>query len=416
MVHIKSNALKTTRPGALLCFSLSMLLASLGTSIANIALPAIAQDLKAPVHQVQWVVIAYLATLTLFSVLAGRLGDRFGRQQMLIFGLILFALASAFCGLAPNLKVLSAARSLQGIGAAFLMVLTVALVRDIFETERVGQAMGLLGTMSAVGTALGPSLGGVLIGKLGWQGVFFVLVPMSLTTAILAVRLLPASVSSGITPLVGLTALRKSGAIPGLAANFLVANVMLTTLLIGPFFLGQSLGLSAAKVGLVMSVGPIISIFLGVPSGRLVDAWGAARVLSLGLIALTTGTFALAVLPVAFGVIGYIGAISILTPGYQLFQAANNTMIMVGVRADQRGTVSGLLGLSRNLGLIFGASVMGTVFSFGIGARTVEAASAEAIANGMQLTFVICGVLAIVAYWLSRRTSLKSITSKTVAR
>ncbi|MGJ8618629.1 MAG: MFS transporter [Sulfitobacter sp.] len=413
MRHTKANTSKSTKPGALFCLSLSMLLASLGTSIANIALPAIAKDLNAPFHQVQWVVIAYLTTLTLFSVLAGRLGDRFGRQQMLVFGLVLFAMASAFCGLAPSLWVLSTARSLQGIGAAFLMVLTIALVRDVFGTERVGRAMGLLGTMSAVGTALGPSLGGMLVGKFGWHGVFFILVPISLIAAAMAVRLLPAGAASVKPSRFGLSALRTSGAIPGLAANLLVANVMMATLLIGPFFLGQSLGLHAAMVGFVMSVGPVISIFFGVPSGRLVDAWGSARVLSLGLIALATGAFALALLPIAFGVIGYVAAISILTPGYQLFQAANNTLIMVGVSADQRGTISGLLSLSRNLGLIFGASFMGMVFSFGIGTRTLKTASADAIANGMQLAFVTCGALVVVAYWLSLKGN---ITAETVSK
>ncbi|MDY6859818.1 MAG: MFS transporter, partial [Pseudomonadota bacterium] len=148
-----ANQAKASR-GALLCLSLSMLLASLGTSIANIALPRLALAFDAPFHQVQWVVIAYLAALTLCAVFAGRLGDMFGRQRMLVAGLVLFSLASLLCALAPGLWLLVGARALQGVGAAFLMTLTIALVRETVSGDRVGRAMGMLGTMSAVGTAL----------------------------------------------------------------------------------------------------------------------------------------------------------------------------------------------------------------------------------------------------------------------
>lgn len=166
--------------GAVLSLALSMLLGSLGTSIANIALPALAIAFEAPFHQVQWVVVAYLAGLTLFTIFAGRLGDIFGRGRTLLAGLLLYSFASALCGFASNVWLLIAARAVQGIGAAFLMTLTLALVRETSGHEQIGRTMGLLGTMSAVGTALGPSLGGFLIAALDWQAVFLVLVPIGL--------------------------------------------------------------------------------------------------------------------------------------------------------------------------------------------------------------------------------------------
>ncbi|PIL14307.1 hypothetical protein P775_26750 [Puniceibacterium antarcticum] len=380
-----------------------MLLASLGTSIANIALPTLALSFDAPFHRVQWVVISYLAALTLFVVLAGRLGDQFGRQRMLVLGLVLFSLTSALCGLASSLWMLIAARALQGVGAAFLMTLTIALVRETVGGARVGRTMGLLGTMSAVGTALGPSLGGLLIGQFGWPSVFLVLAPISLLAAGLAHSSLPAGPPSVKSPRIGPFALRANDIIPHLTANFLAANMMMATLLLGPFYLGFALGLPPAMVGLVMSIGPAISICTGVPSGRVVDTWGSPRILLIGLLALAAGSFALSALPVMFGVGGYITAIVILTPGYQLFQSANNTLVMADVPEDQRGAVSGLLGLSRNLGLIFGASVMGKVFSFGAGADHIENATSGSIAHGMQLTFVIAGTSVVAALWYMRR-------------
>lgn len=130
--------------------------------------------------------------------------------------------------------------------------------------------------------------------------------------------------------------------------------------------------------------------------------------LALGLIALAVGAFALSILPDVFGVGGYIAAIAILTPGYQLFQAANNTTVMSGIRAEHRGVISGLLNLSRNLGLIIGTSAMGAVFSFGVGTSAIEDATSGSIADGMQLVFVVAGTLMIAAFWISRWKTRRS--------
>src|SRR3546814_19416314 len=101
-----------------------------------------------------------------------------GRRRVLLAGILLFTVASVLCGVAPTLWMLIAARAVQGLGAAVLMALTVALVRETVPKERTGSAMGLLGTMSAIGTALGPSLGRVLIAGPGWRALFLVLVPL----------------------------------------------------------------------------------------------------------------------------------------------------------------------------------------------------------------------------------------------
>ena len=175
-------------------------------------------------------------------------------------------------------------------------------------------------------------------------------------------------------PVPGLAALRASGIAGSLVANLLVAAVMMATLVVGPFYLALALKLPEAAVGLVMTIGPAISILGGVPSGRLVDAWGGRRVLSLGLGALIAGAFGLCLLPGGLGLAGYVVAIVLLTPGYQLFQAANNTLAMTEVPADRRGVVSGLLSLSRNLGLLLGSIGLGAVFAAGVGTRAIEAA------------------------------------------
>jgi len=148
---------------ALAGLSLSMLLSSLGISSANVALPTLVQAFNASFQHVQWIVLAYLLAITTLIVGAGRLGDIIGRRRLLLAGLILFTLASALCALAPTLGLLIAARAAQGAGAAVMMALTMAFVGETVPKEKTGSAMGLLGTMSAIGTALGPSLGGFLI-------------------------------------------------------------------------------------------------------------------------------------------------------------------------------------------------------------------------------------------------------------
>jgi MFS family permease len=146
-----------------------------------------------------------------------------------------------------------------------------------------------------------------------------------------------------------------------------------------------------------MAIGPVISAFSGVPSGRVVDRWGAPCMVVVGLTAMAAGCVALFVLPAIWGVAGYIAAIAVLTPGYQLFQAANNTAVMADVRQDRRGVVSGVLNLSRNLGLVTGASVMGAVFAFASGTADITTAQPDAVAAGMRTTFAIAAVVMIVA-------------------
>jgi len=391
---------KTGRITAVL--ALSMLSASLGTSIANIALPTLAETFAASFAQVQAIVVSYLAALTVCVLIAGRLGDILGLKPMLLGGIGLFAVAAMLCAVAPNLWLLIGARAIQGVGAAFLMTLSMALMRDTSSEARVGRAMGLLGTVSALGTALGPSLGGVLISSIGWRSIFLVQAPLAALAFLLAVAVLPDGPGKKPSATRFRTLFDRS-LIPNLLVNLLVAAVMMTTLLVGPFYLGRGLGLNEVAVGLLMSVGPMISILTGVPSGRLVDAWGASRVSAVGLILLASGSFLLAILPNWIGVAGYVVSIAVLTPGYQLFQAANNTAALANVPRDRRGTISGLLGLSRNIGLIAGASVMSGVFATGVGTADFIHASPSAIAEGMRFTFLAAGCLMFTAIGIRGR-------------
>lgn len=440
--------------GGLLPLSAAVLLSSLGTSIANVALPTFATAFSAPFQAVQWISIAYLLAMTALIVVAGKLGDMYGRRKLLLTGLAIFTVASVAAALAPGLDFLIAARAAQGTGAALMMSLAMALVSESVPAEKTGSAMGLLGTMSAVGTALGPTLGGVMIDLWGWQSIFllnvpaggiaFVLVRVNVpkqTVAgtgktsldvpgllILVATLVTYSLSMTIgrghfgrsnlvmlalviigigafvlmerqakIPLVPLRLLKDRGLSVGLFTNLIVSTVLMSTLVVGPFYLSVGLGLQPALVGLVMSSGPILAAVTGVPAGRLADRLGAWRVVLFGLFGILLGCALLVALPQSVGIIGYAGPITLVTVGYALFQAANNTSIMKYVAPHGRGVTSGLLNLSRNLGLITGTSVMGAIFALGAGSHDLVAAGSEAIVSGMHLAFTISAALVVVA-------------------
>ncbi len=432
-----------------------MLLSSLGTSIANVGLPTLAQAFTASFQEVQWIVLAYLLAITTLIVSVGRLGDITGRRRLLLAGIVLFTVASVLCGVAPTLWLLIAARAAQGLGAAIMMALTMAFVGETVPKAKTGSAMGLLGTMSAIGTALGPSLGGVLIAGLGWRAIFLVNVPLGILTFLLAHRYLPAdrrrpkadragfdtmgtlllaltlaayalamtigrgsfgplnmalllaavfgaglfvlAEARAASPLIRLAMFRDPVLSASLAMSALVSTVMMATLVVGPFYLSRALGLDAALVGLVMSVGPLVAALTGVPAGRIVDRFGAQRMTIVGLIGMAAGSFILSMMPATFGIAGYIAPIVVITAGYALFQTANNTAVMTDIRPDQRGVISGMLNLSRNLGLITGASVMGAVFALASATIDITTARPEAVATGMRITFAVAAILIVVA-------------------
>ncbi|HHQ4313962.1 TPA: MFS transporter, partial [Serratia fonticola] len=400
--------------GGLISLALPTLLSSLGSSITNVSLPTLAQVFGASFQDVQWVVIAYLLAITTLIVGVGRLGDIISRRTLLLAGLGLFMLASLGCAVAPTIWWLIAARAAQGLGGAVMMAITLALVGETISKDKVGRAMGLLGTLSAVGTALGPTLGGVLIAEFGWQSIFLINLPLGGVALFCVYRYLPqtdpqqvakqgsfdfvgmallgltlALFSLAMTlgqghfgslnsllllgtavaasafvwverkvasPLVQLTLLRQPILSSGLLTNMLVSTVIMTSFVVGPFYLAHGLGLAPQQVGLAMSAGPLIAALAGVPSGYLVDRFGAAQMISLGLLGVCLGALTLSMMSPTQGVLGYILPICLITAGYALFQAANNTAVIKQVGIERRGVASGLLNLARNLGFIIGAS------------------------------------------------------------
>jgi MFS family permease len=185
--------------------------------------------------------------------------------------------------------------------------------------------------------------------------------------------------------------------IASLAMSALVSTVLMATLVVGPFYLSRALELDAAIVGLVLSVGPLVVALTGVPAGRLADRFGAQRMTVVGLVGIAAGSIMLSMLPATLGIPGYIAPLVVITLGYALFQTANNTAVMTDVPPDRRGVMSGMINLSRNLGLITGASAMGAVFALASATTDITAAPPEAVATGMRITFAVAAALIVIA-------------------
>lgn len=203
------------------------------------------------------------------------------------------------------------------------------------------------------------------------------------------------------SPLIQMAMFRKLELSASLATSALVSTVMMATLVVGPFYLSRSLELDAAMVGLVLSVGPAVAALTAAPAGRLTDRLGTQCVTTTGLIGMATGAITLSMLPMLFGISGYLAPLVVITTSYAFFQTANNTAVMTDVSPEQRGAISGMLNLSRNLGLITGASVMGAVFAYGSASNDIATAPSDAVATGMRITFAVAAALVIIALAIS---------------
>jgi EmrB/QacA subfamily drug resistance transporter len=187
-------AKKSSRPCAKIQRRWTLVATILGSSmvfidgtVVNVALPALQRNLNAGVTDVQWVIEAYTLFLAALLLLGGSLGDEFGRRKIYAIGVVLFALASVWCGLAPNIQQLIMARAAQGIGGALLVPGSLAIISATFGEEERGKAIGTWSGATAITTALGPVLGGWLIEHVSWRAVFFLNIPIALIVLTLVI-------------------------------------------------------------------------------------------------------------------------------------------------------------------------------------------------------------------------------------
>ena len=168
----------------------SIFMATLDSSIVNVALPYIMQDLKTDLQTIQWVVLIYLVVVSCLLLSFGRLSDIKGRKPVYITGFSIFVAGSILCGIASGTSALIFARALQGCGAAMLMACSPALIFDVFPVHERGKALGMMGAVVAAGLTAGPAIGGVLLEYLSWRYIFYINIPIGIAAAFGAMSVL----------------------------------------------------------------------------------------------------------------------------------------------------------------------------------------------------------------------------------
>ncbi|HKP01823.1 MAG TPA: MFS transporter [Chthoniobacterales bacterium] len=221
-------------------------------TVVNVALPALQNELHVGVADVQWVVEAYLLLLSALLLIGGALGDHYGRRRIFLIGIAIFALASAWCGLALGIWQLIAARALQGLGAALLVPGSLAIISSSFREQDRGRAIGTWSGFSAITAAIGPALGGWIIEHLSWRAVFFINVPLALVVIAISLRHVPETSNPAKTPLdllgavlvaAGLGALVYGlieSARPGVAQSTAMIALVLAALLLTAFVVWEA--------------------------------------------------------------------------------------------------------------------------------------------------------------------------------
>ncbi|WP_271813596.1 MFS transporter [Clostridium beijerinckii] len=393
-------------------------MSTLDSSIVNVALPVMSQRLAVSMASIEWVVTSYLIVIVGTILIFGRLADIKGKTSVFKLGIIIFTIGSLLCGLSNSLVMLVFSRILQAIGAAGTMSTSQGIITQVFPRNERGRALGLNGTFVALGSMIGPPVGGIIVSILSWQYIFLINVPIGILALALAMKTLPKSSNNsnekldikgailfGSTMVLLFSALTFGKEIGydniGIIISFVVSIILFISFIIVekridepllkleifsnslfslsifcafisfvaiscsniilPFYLQYVMKLAPSVTGVLMMVSPIILSVVAPMSGYISDRIGSEVLTFLGLIGTSLGLFLISTLNEYSHIGALIVFIAIMTLGNGMFQSPNNSLVMSTVDTKNLGIAGSINALVRNLGMVFGISLSTTL-------------------------------------------------------
>ncbi|MDI6915120.1 MAG: MFS transporter [Desulfitobacteriaceae bacterium] len=395
-------------------------MATLDSSIVNVALPTMSGQLHAQLTALQWVVSAYLLTISSLLPIFGRTADLLGRKRIYSLGFIVFTLGSFLCGLSTNLWFLVVMRIFQAIGASMLMANSAAIITAAFSPRERGLALGMTGTVVALGSLAGPAVGGLLIGATSWRAIFFINIPIGIMGYLAAQIILPADEARGnherfdfsgsILFTLGMVSLLFAfsngqdwgwGSTPiltGLVAGiillilffttelrvpnpmielslfknrpFLAGNVssllsfvaLFSNTMLMPFYLQHILNYSTTQVGLFMTSFPLVMAVVAPISGYASDKIGPIALTTGGLVMTGLGFLYLSTISATASAWQIIPGPLLNGLGAGMFNSPNNSSVMSSVPPPKLGIAGGINALVRNVGMVLGIAFSVSLF------------------------------------------------------
>nr|WP_301288821.1 MULTISPECIES: MFS transporter [Methylorubrum] len=425
--------------------ALAISMAVLDGAIVNVALPVIARDLDVPASEAIFVVSAYQIAVTAALLPLATLGEIWGYRRVYLGGLAVFTVASLACAVSPNLASLTAARVAQGLGAAGIMSVNIALVRFIYPTRLIGRGVGNVALIVAVASAAGPTVAAAILSVAAWPWLFLVNLPVGLVALAVGARTLPrtprsarrfdlwsaslnaltvgllivgldaladpetrglavaaiaAAVVVGIVfvrsqirlaePLLPLDLLRIPAFALSMVASVCSFAAQMVAYVALPFYFHDALGFSETRTGFLMTPWPLAIAAMSPFAGRLADRFPPGLLGSLGLVLLAAGMAALALLPEAPTTFDIVWRLTLSGIGFGLFQSPNNKVIITSAPRERSGGASGMQASARLVGQSLGAALVAVLFGLVPGGP----AGAFAVTLWCAVTLALAGALA----------------------
>jgi len=445
---------------AMFTVSVGVFMATLDGSIVNIALPTLTTYFSTDITTVEWVIIAYLLTITSLLLSIGRLSDIVGRKPVFALGFLVFTTGSLLCAIAWSAGQLIFFRVIQGTGAAMIMANGAAIVTHAFPDKERGRALGLLGSVVAIGWMAGPVLGGVLIESLSWRSIFYINVPTGIAGMIVVLRCLrkedvrrnqkfdiPGAISLFIALISMLVALSEGQELGwgsftiiflffafavfmvlfliienrarhpmieqslfrnrALAAASLSATIsfisMFSVMLLMPFYLENVKGFSPAETGIILISIPFVMSLAAPASGWIADKTNSNLLSTTGIGISCASLLLLSFLNQLSTTYEIVVILAMFGLGMGLFQPPNSSIIMSSVPREKLGIAAGTMATMRNLGMVMGVAIGGAVFT---NRFTFYNSFVPAFQDTYRVTALICGIGIITS--ITRGSRIKS--------